>query len=182
MKAGRCAARGSAASGGSSSAGLPARMTREVIAFARRAAKNPFHRNTDARKEPSMTDTVNTASLERLVDTHLAAYCDPDASRRIAAIRDVWSLQGELVDPPLAARGHQGISDQAAALMGQFPGHRFERTTAVDAHHTSARYGWRLVSPQGAPVLEGVDLLDLDVDGRIGRVVGFFGAQAPARG
>ena len=122
------------------------------------------------------------ASLDRLVDTHLAAYAEPDAARRMELLRGVWSLEGRLVDPPFESRGHQGISEQATALLAQFPGHRFERTTAIDAHHQMLRYGWRLVSPAGAPVVEGIDVADLDVDGRLCRVVGFFGAQPPALG
>lgn len=120
-------------------------------------------------------------ALETLVDGHLAAYCEPDAERRQAAIQRLWNLEGRLIDPPFEARGQQGISEQAAALLSHYPGHRFERSTAVDAHHNIARYGWRLLSPAGAAVVEGVDILDLDVDGRISRVVGFFGAQPPQR-
>lgn len=123
---------------------------------------------------------MNLAAIETLVDRHLAAYGDPDVARRAGAIREIWSAEGRLVDPPFESRGHQGISDQAATLLSQFPGHRFERTTAVDAHHQTLRYGWRLVSPAGAPVVEGIDVADLDVDGRLCRVVGFFGAQPPA--
>jgi hypothetical protein len=122
------------------------------------------------------------ATHERLVDTHLAAYCEPDAARRLALIRETWSLEGRLVDPPLEARGHAGIADQAATLLSQFPGHRFERTSALDLHHHFLRYGWRLCNPAGETVLAGVDFMDLDVDGRIARVVGFFGAEPPARG
>ena len=123
---------------------------------------------------------MNLPALEILVDRHLAAYCDADAARRAGAIREIWHPEGRLVDPPLEAQGHQGISELAAALQSQFPGHRFERTTAVDAHHQMLRYGWRLVSPAGAPAVEGIDIADLDVDGRLSRVVGFFGAQPPA--
>lgn len=115
-----------------------------------------------------------------LVDGWLAAYADPDAARRLAVIRDSWSREGRLVEPPLEARGHQGISDLAATLQSQFPGHRFERSTAIDAHHQFLRYGWKLLDGNGAAVLEGMDAMELDVDGRIARVVGFFGAQPPA--
>jgi hypothetical protein len=120
------------------------------------------------------------AAHERLVDTHLAAYCEPDAARRLALIRDTWSVEGRLVDPPLEARGHAGIADQGATLLSQFPGHRFERTSALDLHHHFLRYGWRLCNPAGETVLAGVDFMDLDVDGRIARVVGFFGAEPAA--
>lgn len=125
---------------------------------------------------------MNLPAIEMLVDRHLAAYGDTDAARRAGAIRDIWNAEGRLVDPPLEACGHQGIADQAATLQAQFPGHRFERTTAIDAHHQTLRYGWRLVSPAGAAVIEGIDVADLDVDGRLCRVVGFFGAQPPALG
>jgi hypothetical protein len=123
---------------------------------------------------------METSTLERLVDRHLAAYCDGDATRRAAAIRELWNPDGRLIDPPLEARGHQGISDQGATLLAQFPQHRFERSTAVDAHHGFVRYGWRLCDAQGAAVLEGVDFAELDEAGRLLRVAGFFGAQPPA--
>lgn len=123
---------------------------------------------------------MNMPAIGTLVDNWLAAYADSDAARRIAAIRESWNPEGRLVDPPMEARGHQGISDQAATLLSQFPGHRFERSTAIDAHHQFLRYGWKLVDGNGASVLEGLDVAELDVDGRLLRVVGFFGAQPPA--
>ena len=124
---------------------------------------------------------MNMPAIATLVDGWLAAYSDPDAARRLRAIRESWNAEGRLVDPPLEARGHQGISDQAATLLAQFPGHRFERSSAIDAHHQFLRYGWKLVDASGAAVLEGLDVMELDVDGRIARVIGFFGAQPPAR-
>ena len=148
-------------------------MTSGVIDSTRTVSKNglPF-----ARKERAM----NLPAIERMIDQHLAAYCDADPARRAVAIREIWTADGRLVDPPLEARGHQGIADQAATLLSQFPQHRFERSTPVDAHHGFLRYGWRLLGPDGAKVLEGVDFAEQDVDGRLARVVGFFGAQAAA--
>ena len=125
---------------------------------------------------------MNIPALEAMVDTHLAAYCEPDAARRMALIRAHWSQQGHLVDPPFEGRGHAAIGDMAATLLSQFPGHRFERTSALDLHHHFLRYGWRLCNPAGETVLAGVDFMDLDVDGRIARVVGFFGAEPAAKG
>ena len=118
---------------------------------------------------------MDASSLERLVDGHLAAYCERDAARRGAAIRQLWNAQGRLVDPPMEAGGHEGIADQAATLLAQFPQHRFERSTPVDAHHGFLRYGWRLLDAQGTAVLQGVDFAELDAEGRLLKVVGFFG-------
>jgi len=119
-----------------------------------------------------------SSPLETLVDAHLAAYCEPDAQARQSAIAKLWHAEGRLVDPPLAALGHLGISRQAGQLLEQFPGHVFTRTTAVDFHHEFARYGWALRNRAGATAVQGVDFLTLDVDGRIVQVVGFFDPPA----
>jgi len=115
-----------------------------------------------------------------LVDAHLDAYAEPDTARRSAAIERLWASDGRLIDPPLAARGHAEIVAQGAALLSQFPGHRFRRSTGIDAHHGIARYGWQLIDPAGRAVLEGLDVAEIDDAGRLSRVTGFFGAL-PAR-
>ena len=60
-------------------------------------------------------------------------------------------------------------------MLGQFPDHTFRRTTAIDAHHAYARYGWELVGPDGTVAVAGQDLVELAADGRMQKVVGFFG-------
>ncbi|AMO23713.1 hypothetical protein GCM10027034_36730 [Ramlibacter solisilvae] len=123
---------------------------------------------------------MNDSALERTIDRHLAALCDPDPGRRSDAVRAVWNADGRLVDPPQEGRGHQGIADQAAIVLTHFPAHRLERTTTIDSHHGFLRYGWRLLAPDGMPAAEGVDFAQLDVDGRLLQIVGFFGTQPAA--
>ena len=115
------------------------------------------------------------ASIASLIDNHLSAYGEPDRARRHDAVRHVWADDGRLVDPPLAARGHDEIVAQADALLAQFPGHRFRRSSGVDVHHGHVRYAWQLLNPAGAAVLEGVDFARVADDGRLDSVVGFFG-------
>lgn len=122
---------------------------------------------------------TTSAHLTSLVDRHLDAYCEPDATRRAALLAEVWAPDGRLVDPPAVGEGHEGISKLADALLEQFPGHRFERTSVVDAHNDVLRYDWRLISPQGDPVLAGVDFAAIAADGRLQSVTGFFGPLAP---
>lgn len=69
--------------------------------------------------------------ITRTIDAYLEAYGEPDSARRVALIEQVWALDGELIDPPLDATGHSAISDMAAAVQAQFPGHSFRRTGEV---------------------------------------------------
>jgi len=120
------------------------------------------------------------SDLTTTVDAYLSAYGEPDAARRAELISQVWAADGELVDPPLAAEGHAGISDMAATVQGQFAGHRFRRVSAIDEHHGRFRFAWELVAPDGSVAVAGTDVGELAGDGRLRRITGFFG-ELPAR-
>lgn len=119
--------------------------------------------------------TTDTTDLTAVVDTHLAAYCEADPGRRAELFAAVWDPAGRLLDPPLAGDGVDEIAALVDAVLTHYPEHRFQRTTAVDEHHGHARYGWALVAPDGAASVTGTDVVELDADGRITKVVGFFG-------
>ena len=59
------------------------------------------------------------------------------------------------------------------------PGHRIDVTTAVDEHDGHLRFGWTMFDPAGAVVVEGMDYGTLAADGRLQRIVGFFGPLTP---
>ena len=125
------------------------------------------------------TTTSPTTSMASTIDSHLQAYAMADADRRNALVAANWSADGELLDPPLEGRGHAEISALADAVLTHFAGHRFERTTAVDSHHGFARYGWELRASDGTNAVSGIDVVQFDEEGKLLRVVGFFGPLEP---
>jgi hypothetical protein len=130
----------------------------------------------------SNTDTTNDTTNDTMtetIDLHLEAYALADADRRGTLVATAWSPDGELLDPPLEGRGHAEISALADVVLTHYAGHNFVRTTAVDAHHGFARYGWDLVGPDGAVAVNGVDVVQFDDAGKLLRVVGFFGPLEP---
>lgn len=123
-----------------------------------------------------MTDPTTT------VDTYLEAYSEPDAARRAELIGRAWAPDGQLIDPPLTGEGHTGISEAADAVQTHYALHRFRRVSAVDAHHGHLRFAWELAAPDGTVVLTGLDAGELADDGRLQRIVGFFGELPAADG
>jgi hypothetical protein len=121
-----------------------------------------------------MTAT-NTDSITATIDTHLAAYCEPNPERRAELVASVWRTDGALIDPPFDGSGHDGIAAMAGVVLTHYADHSFRRTTAIDAHHAFARYGWELVAADGTVAVNGTDIAELDDDGRLVRIVGFFG-------
>ena len=126
-----------------------------------------------------MTNTDTTTSITSTIDSHLEAYAMADADRRNSLVAANWSVDGELLDPPLEGRGRAEISALADVVVTHYAGHSFRRTTAVDAHHGFARYGWDLVAPDGTVAVSGIDIVQFDEAGKLLRIVGFFGPMEP---
>jgi hypothetical protein len=125
-----------------------------------------------------MTDLTTDATT--LVDTYLAAWNERDPQRRAELIQRAWAPGGRLIDPPLTGEGDEGIGDVVAAMHEHYPEHSFERTSGVDLHHEHLRFAWELRGPDGTVAVSGIDVADLAPDGRLARVLGFFG-ELPAR-
>jgi hypothetical protein len=66
-------------------------------------------------------------------------------------------------------------------VLTTYPGGRIERTSAIDAHHGWARFGWRMALADGTTLPEGIDFAEIGEDGKLRRVVGFFGALRPRK-
>ncbi len=129
---------------------------------------------TTSGRDDGFMDT-DTTTLTRTIDTHLAGYCEPDRTRRLELLTVAWQPDGQLLDPPLDGQGVVSIAELVDAVLAHYPDHRFERTTEVDEHHGVARYGWVLTAPDGTPAVTGTDVVELGDDGKLARVVGFFG-------
>lgn len=102
-------------------------------------------RSTDGPTQEDPTDLI------ALVDTHLAAWTEPDPARRADLIRLVWSPDGRLSDPPAEDTGHDGLDAVFTALQARFPGHRFRRTSGVDAHRGLLRVALGSSAPTAPP-------------------------------
>lgn len=152
--------------------------TRVIDAVAARFDDGRMSNTTSTHADtPDPVEDLSTQLVD-VVDRHLQAYCEPDAARRAALIAQSWTTDGQLVDPPFDGAGHDGIAAMAEVVLTHYPAHTFRRTTVVDAHHTFARYGWALEAPDGTVAVTGTDVVELAADGRLQRVVGFFGDLA----
>lgn len=123
-----------------------------------------------------MTDTTtDTTTIDRYFDM----WNTEDEDGRRAAVADAWTVDARYVDPLLEADGHDGLVAMVAGVQAHYPGHRFRRTTDIDAHHDAVRFGWELFAPDGTVVVAGIDVGELDAAGKLRRITGFFG-EPPA--
>ena len=112
--------------------------------------------------------------ITEVINTYIAAWNETDEARRLDLVTRAWAPDATYVDPVMSGEGHEGIDAMIAAAQEQFPGHRFELTAGPDVHHDRVRFAWRLLDPNGATAIAGVDFARLAADGRLREVTGFL--------
>lgn len=60
-------------------------------------------------------------------------------------------------------------------VQARRPGSRIVLTSGIDAHHDVLRFSWKRIDPDRSVVVAGLDIAVIE-DGRIARMVWFFGA------
>ena len=118
---------------------------------------------------------MTEAEPDRTVRLYAAAWNEPDAGKRLALLERSWAEDGVYVDPTVELSGRQALSDHIAGVQAKRPGARIALTSGTDEHHGLLRFNWRLIQADGTEGAESIDFGELDDDGRLSRIVGFFG-------
>jgi len=121
----------------------------------------------------TVADTLTTAPAD-VAARYLAAWNEPDASRRSRLVADSFAPDTYYVDPMMDGHGHDGVAGLIAAVHQRFAGHRFTLEGTPEGHHDVVRFSWSLAADGAAPVARGTDVAELDSDGRLRRVTGFL--------
>ncbi|MCP2342588.1 hypothetical protein [Actinomadura rupiterrae] len=139
----------------------------------------------------------NELDVKELAERYIAQWNEPDAAARSELIRELWAVDGiqVLTDPP------QEIRDAAASLNFPVPHLEVRGHDAMNARVTRAyemfvaegEYAfqaagevsvllpnvigvrWAMVTRGGETVGEGLDVLELDADGKISTDCQFIG-------
>ena len=126
-----------------------------------------------------MSRPEQVASLERSIDRYCAAWSESDPAERERLLRDVWADDATYTDPRSHTRGLEELVAHIGRVLAGRPGATVTRTTVVDSHHGLVRFGWRVIHADGTMLPEGIDFAEFSSEGKLMRVVGFFGPLAP---
>ncbi len=127
-----------------------------------------------------MVITASSRIVLFMPDDAISAYDEawnaPDGDARIALLRRCMTSDAELVDPRAGRMtGHDAINEHIAGFAERFPGARVSISSDVDEHHGFARYAWTITDGAGDQLMTGIDVVERADDGRLKRVVMFFG-------
>ena len=114
-----------------------------------------------------------------IVNAYGAAWNEPDEQARRALLDQAWGDTGSYSDPTGSADGRDALIAHIGGMQAMMPGHTIDMTSGLDTRDNAFRFAW--VMRNGTEdVLEGMDLGEFASDGRISRIVGFFGPFPPA--
>ena len=116
--------------------------------------------------------------VEALITLYCEAWDEPDRARRRQILGRVWAADATYTDPTVHTAGIDELVEHIGKVLEKYPGSRIVRTSAVDTHHTVLRFSWHKTLADGSKLPEGIDFGELSGDGKLRRMVGFFGALA----
>ncbi len=119
-------------------------------------------------------------SVQEIVDAYIAAWNETDANKRSQLIEKCWADAATYTDPMVDVSGRVALSQTIVGFHEQMAGARIAVSSALDEHHDRVRFGWQLLQEDGTMRMEGIDVGQLDAEGRLASIVGFWGVSPPA--
>ncbi len=117
---------------------------------------------------------------EDLIDEYASSLIEPDEYRRLGMLERVWADDCEVILPGLHIHGRDEVNAHISRIQREYYGTASPTLVgSVDAYEDVLRYEWRIIGPLGDVLAEGVNFADRAPDGRLQRVVVFFGFRPP---
>jgi hypothetical protein len=92
----------------------------------------------------------------------------------LALLEDAWAPDAVYCDPLAYVVGREALAEHIGGTQAALPGSRLAITGEPDRHHDSVFFRWSMTDADGATTLTGFDVVQLDDEGRISRLTGFF--------
>lgn len=115
------------------------------------------------------------ASHPESLDHMLAAWNERDPAKVRSHLEKALAPEIEFIDPSIVTRGIDEFEKNVHEVQARIPGAEYARASEVDSHHRIHRYHWK-ITRDGQLLMPGFDVSETDEDGKVLRVLGFFGA------
>ncbi|MEM1180558.1 MAG: nuclear transport factor 2 family protein [Acidobacteriota bacterium] len=115
------------------------------------------------------------AAFDRMLD----AWHERDPAKVRGHLEAALAPDIYFVDPKNEIRGLDAFEAMVHAFHKEYPTAEFVRSSVIDGHHNCYRYHWEM-RVDGQTVLPGFDVSEVDADGKVRQIFGFFGPLAAA--
>lgn len=114
------------------------------------------------------------------IDRYANAWNETDSDARRALLEQCWADDGVYIDPTAHLVGREALNAHISNVHAKRASFRIEMMSDVDLHHNVIRFLWRIAFADGARGDVSIDFGEVGEDGRLSKIVGFFGAAPGA--
>jgi hypothetical protein len=108
------------------------------------------------------------------VDRMLAVWNERELSRIGSHLEAALTPDILFIDPTIETHGRNEFEANVRYFKTKYPQAHIRRASGIDSHHNLHRYGWE-ISAGGRVFLVGFDVTQTAEDGKVCKVLGFFG-------
>ncbi len=120
-----------------------------------------------------LATAVFDTTILSLVETYVKAWAEHDPTHRLELLKRCWAEDGVFCDAMGYAAGIDDLNDHIGMAQRFARGISMELVGAPSRSHGFVSHRWRMVAPDGTPLLSGSNTIELDVQGFIVSLVGF---------
>jgi len=103
------------------------------------------------------------------------AWSEQDIRTAEALLASCWTEESEIIGPGYYIKGITAALKDIERFHTEQPGHKAILTSGFDTHGVWTRFTIAMVKPDGTRGHEGWDIVEQDTEGKIRRVVTFWG-------
>ncbi|MBI1339509.1 hypothetical protein GC169_04755 [bacterium] len=108
------------------------------------------------------------------LDKMLLIWNTTDPAKKAALCAEALEHNVHFVDPNHNIVGHSAFLKMVDEVQKRIPGARYSRASKIDVQNNHCRYHWA-IEHNGAPLMAGFDVTEVNDAGKIVKVIGFFG-------
>jgi hypothetical protein len=118
---------------------------------------------------------VDSEAFLRPLLSYSAAFIERDAERRLALLAEALAPTAEIRGPKHIFTGYAEISEKIIGFQQNWPTCRLVLAGGVIAFQSTCHFPMAIVDPDGRVCASGHSVVELALDGRIQRVLAFWG-------
>lgn len=114
-------------------------------------------------------------SVDEVIAIYCAAWNEVDPVKRDKILQPIWADGATYTDPTVHIIGREALVAHIDTVCARFLGSTIVTTSNIDIHHNVLRFYWKRILADGSSRPEGIDFGEVAENGKIRRIVGFFG-------
>ena len=122
---------------------------------------------------------MDASSFFRPLKPYLDAFVERDAARRLMLLEQSLTPSAEIWGPARVFAGYVEISEKIDGVQKNWLNCRLVVTSGIVCFSNAGHFAMALVSADGSVLANGHSVVEQAADGRIDRVLAFWGPQPP---